>query len=390
MSRLSFPPSGYKRWGTCTASPSATAGMKSARTRDADEGVTAHELQAICLPINLDPTDMIGETIHVKDTGEQVITSEMTEFVSQSIRYMLDQIEPGWVQHVELKVSLDHVIPGQNGYADFVAYDGDKPYVIHMFDLKYGMGVKERAERNGEIMLHALGVLESLPKGQQRTVEKFIIHIVQPRLGHFESWEISKKDLLQFAEEVKQKVVEANDPELRKFVPSVEGCRFCDMKKDCRKLKESIFAKTVLGKNAFGGIDLKDQDQLSDSEKVELWDWVDFISAWCKNIKEQMHKDALGGHQFPGLKLIEGTEGKREWKDESKAEEYLIGKGLEDFEMYNQTLITAPQAEKKLGKNGVGDEFKALIKRDPATPKLVKESDPGKPLKQARIDEFDD
>ncbi len=390
MSRLSFPPSGYKRWGTCTASPAATVGVKSDRTKDKDEGVIAHELQAICLTTEIDPLEMIGETISVKDTGEAVITGEMAEFVSQAIRYTLDQIDPKWVKHVELKVDLDHVIPGQKGYADFVAYDEEKPFVIHCADLKYGRGVKEMAERNGEIMLHALGVLNSLPKAKQGKVEKFILHIVQPRLGHFDSWEISKKDLLAFADEVRRKVEEANDEQKRQFVPSVQGCQFCELKKDCRKLKDSIFAKMVLGKNAFGGVELKDLDRLSDEEKVELWEWVDFISAWCKNLKEDMHKNALAGKQYPGMKLIEGTEGKREWKDEEKAVVILEDMGLEDFEIYNQSVRTAPQIEKQLGKKVFAEKFKDLIHRDPAVPKLVRESDPGVPLNQARASEFDD
>lgn len=390
MTGLSFPPSGHKRWGTCTASPAATAGMKSDRTKDKDEGLIAHELQAFCIPLEIDPTDMIGETIAVKDVGDEVVTGELAEYVSHSIRYILDQVDPAWSKFVELKVDLDHVIPGQKGYGDFVAYDEEKPFVIHLADLKYGRGVKEKAERNGEVMLHALGVLNSLPKSKQGRVEKFVIHIVQPRLGHFDSWEISKKDLLSFADEVRQKVAEANDPERRQYVPSVDGCRFCERKKDCRTLQESIYAKAVLGKNAFGGIDLKDPDTLSDEELVEMWDWLDFIAAWTKNIKEHMNKSALGGKQYPGMKLIEGTEGKREWKDESKAVETLESMGLEDFEIYNQSVKTAPQIEKQLGKKVFVEKCSELIKRDPAVPKLVKDSEPGVPLNQARASEFDD
>lgn len=390
MTRLSFSPSGYKRWGTCTASPAATAGMKGDRTKDKDEGLIAHELQAICIPMDIDPISMIGETINVKDVGEETISGELAEYVSQSIRYLLDQVDPAWSKFVELKVDLDHVIPGQKGYADFVAYDEEKPFVIHMADLKYGRGVKEMAERNGEIMLHALGVLNSLPKSKQNRVEKFILHIVQPRLGHYDSWEISRKDLLAFADVVRQKVDEANDEERRQFVPSVDGCRFCELKKDCRKLKDSIFAKAVLGKNAFGGIDLKDPDSLSDEELVELWEWLDFISAWTKNIKEHMHKQALGGKQYPGMKLVEGTEGKREWKDEEVAVRLLGDMGLEDFEIYNQSVRTAPQIEKQLGKKVFAEQLGDQIKRDPAVPKLVKDSEPGVPLNQARASEFDD
>lgn len=390
MEKLSFSPSSYKRWSTCTASPAAVVGVKGESSRHADEGVFAHELQAVCLTLGISPEEMIGEVISDKDAGETKVTGEMAEYISQSIRYLLDNIDPSWPIQVELKVDIGHIIEGQKGRADVVAFNPSAPHVVHMADLKYGRGVKESAERNGELMLHALGVLNDFSKRDQGKVERFILHIVQPRLGHFESWEVSKKDLLAFGEEVRQKVEESRDESRRQFVPSVEGCRFCPIKNDCRKLRDSIFAKSVLGKNAFGGIDLKDPDRLSDEELVEMWDWLDMISAWSRNVKEHMHKQALGGKQYPGMKLIEGTEGKREWKDEEAAVKILTDMGLEDFEIYNQSVKTAPQIEKQLGKKVFGENLKDMIKRDPAVPKLVKDSDPGKPLTHARIDEFDD
>jgi hypothetical protein len=234
---LSTPPSGWKRWGTCTASPAAVEGIKSERTKDKDEGIIAHELMAISITMDTSPLDYIGEVIDVPDAGESKITGEMAEYVEQSIVYILDHIKPGWLVQTELTVDLNHVIPGKKGRADVVGHDAEKPYEIHLFDLKYGRGVKEMAERNGEVMLHALGVIEELPKALRKFVDKVIIHIVQPRLGHFDSWETNKKELASFADEVRETYAEVHDPERRKFVPSVEGCRFCERKKDCRSMK---------------------------------------------------------------------------------------------------------------------------------------------------------
>jgi hypothetical protein len=390
VSDLITRPSGWKRWGTCTASPAATAGIKSDRTKDKDEGVIAHELHAISLTMGVSPLEFIGEVIDVPDAGESKITGEMAEYVEHSINYVLDHVNPDWIIATELLVDLNHVIPGKSGRADVVAHDAEKPYEIHLFDLKYGRGVKEMAERNGEVMLHALGVIEALPKSQRKYVDKVIIHITQPRLGHFDSWETDKKELAKFADEVREKYAEVHDPKRRKFVPSVQGCQFCDIKKDCKKLKESIYSKVVLGVDALGGVELKDPDRMDEHELAEMWDWLDFISAWTKNVKEHMTKAAIKGTQYPGLKVVEGQASAREWKDEEEAIKFMQSKNLEDFEMYNQTLRTAPQIEKQLGKKNCGDEFKALVTQKPGSPKLVKESEPGTPLKEARINEFDD
>ncbi len=391
MSALSFTPSGYKRWGTCTASPAALVGVERKRKASADEGTIAHALQAISIVLDAPPSDFINELITVKDIGDVKIKGDMAEFIQQAIDYMNDHINPEWKTEVELRVDLGHVIPKQKGDADLVAYDEQKPYEIHFFDLKYGMGVKELAERNGEIMLHAIGFIDShLTPTQRKYVDVIVIHIVQPRLGHYDSWQTNRKELNKFKLEVQEKYQEAIDSERRRFVASVGGCRFCEKKTTCPTLRDSIYAKAVLGKDAFGGIELKDPDTLSDDDLAEMWEWLDFISAWTKNVEEHMLDRARKGVRYAGLKLIDGREGKREWKDREKAEEFLIGRNLEEFEMYDQTLITAPQAEKILGTKNLGEEWKKLISRKPGSSKLVKESDAGKSLSESRISEFDD
>src|SRR5690606_42070410 len=53
-------------------------------------------------------------------------------------------------------------------------------------------------------------------------------------------------DLLElFAVDARNRYIEAQDESKRKFVPSVEGCRFCPIKTDCRTLRDSVYAKLL-------------------------------------------------------------------------------------------------------------------------------------------------
>lgn len=396
MAKMNFSPSKQKRWGVCTASPALIASdvvdrsSSVPKNKDKDDGLTAHALMALCIPLSMSPYDFINESIDVRDVGSVRIDGEMADYVNDAIQYIFDHIKPGWTVETELRIDLNHIIPGQKGDGDVVAYDPDKPFEVHCFDLKYGRGVKEFAERNGEVMLHAIGVIDShIPQNKRRFVDSVTIHIVQPRMQHYDFWQTNKKELHAFGVKCTADYEEALDPEKRKFVPSVDGCRFCEKRSSCRALRESIYAKAVLGKDAFGGIELKDPDLLTDEELAEMWEWLGFISAWANNVSEHMLDRARKGTQFGGLKLIKGPDGKREWIDEEKAEQWLRKKKLEDFEMYNSTLITAPQAQKLLGAKNVIDAFKELVTQRPGSSKLVKESDRGTDLNKSLADEFE-
>lgn len=388
--KLKFRPSDFSRWGTCTASPAAVAGVKVERKSYSDEGIIAHELHAICLSLDSNPREMIGESIEVKDIGSAIITGEMADCVEQSIEYINDQVPVGWSRFIEERVDLSWLIDGQTGVVDVAAFDPEEPTVLHILDYKHGKGVKVMAERHGELMLHALGVMRSLMDLKQRTkLKTIVLHILQPRIDHFDKWEISKGDLELFAVDARNRYIEAQDESKRKFVPSVEGCRFCPIKVDCRALRDSIYAKLLDDPNGIG-MELKDPSRISDDELAEMYEWLDFISAWSGNVKEHMRNQALHhGVTYPGLKLVEGRAGTRDWSDEKAAATYMEEQGMADFEMYEQKLISPSKFEKQVGKKNVGEKFKELVKQKPGSPQLVKEDDPGIPLKESQLSEYD-
>lgn len=379
--RLSFAPSGYDRWSVCTASPAAIAGVKTERKTYSDEGNVAHELQAHCLMWGEEPRSLIHQKIVVKDVGECEVTHEMAEAIEDSINYIKDQI--GDVDMgVELKVSLDHLVPGQNGYADVAHFTGED---LHIIDLKYGKGIKVYAKNNGELMLHASGVVRAMSYEDKAKLKKIVIHIAQPRLDHFDKWEFTRGELSTFELEVVGKYHKASNPETAEFVPSPDGCQFCPIKADCRALKESIYAK-VMGEDG----ELVDPVRLTNAELGEMFEWFDFISAWANNAREHMVKLAESGVHFPGLKMIPGKAGQRDWKDEVKAIAWMESRGMSDFEMYESTLISVAKAEAQIGKKNVGKEFKELFKQGTGKPRLVKDSHAGLSVTETKLNDFND
>lgn len=379
--RLSFAPSSYDRWSVCTASPAAVAGVKTERKTYSDEGNIAHELHAHCLMWGEEPRSLINQKITVKDIGEAEVTAEMAEAVEDSINYIKDQLGDVDVE-VELEVSLDHLIPNQRGFADVKHFDGE---VLHIIDLKYGKGIKVYAKNNGELMLHASGVVRAMSYEDKSKLKKIVIHIAQPRLEHFDKWEFTRGELTTFELNVVSKYQKASNPESAEFVPSPEGCQFCPIKADCRALKESIYAK-VMGEDG----ELVDPVRLSNEELSEMFEWFDFISAWANNAREHMVKLAESGVQFPGLKMIPGKAGQREWKNEQDTIAWMKERGMEDFEIYESSLISPAKAETQIGKKNVGDKFKTLFTQRSGKPRLVKDSHASPSVTQTKLNDFDD
>ena len=92
-------------------------------------------------------------------------SDELLEAVDDYVEYDISQIElarqecPDPFIGVELKVSLADRIPDCFGTADMVVVDSHK---IHIIDLKLGKGVMVDAERNVQLMIYGLGVLDML------------------------------------------------------------------------------------------------------------------------------------------------------------------------------------------------------------------------------------
>lgn len=92
------------------------------------------------------------------------------------------------------KVDISEYAPECFGSVDCQLVGRDTLIVI---DLKYGEGVKVYAERNTQMMLYALGAIKGKP-----SIKTIRLVIAQVRLNHFDVWEISANDLLQWADKV--------------------------------------------------------------------------------------------------------------------------------------------------------------------------------------------
>ena len=191
-------PSSSKRWIKCPGSVQATAHLPSTTSEFAIEGTAAHAVAEECETLGVRADHFLDWTIRVNKDGastDVACTQEMVDGVNAFLDYCDDWSGESFN---ETLVHYETWVPDGFGTMDRAKVDG---HTAHIIDFKYGKGVQVYAADNEQLKLYALGFIEDFG-WLFPDLETFVLHIVQPRLDHAESWTIARSDLLAWAEDV--------------------------------------------------------------------------------------------------------------------------------------------------------------------------------------------
>lgn len=334
--------SGAHRWIGCPASVSMEAQFPEGDKASpfAAEGTAAHDLAETCLRLGKNAKEYIGHTFEA-DGLSFVVDDDMAEAVQLYVDYVRDL--PGKLL-IEQRVDFSPWVAGGFGTADaIVLNDG----VATVADLKFGRGVKVDADENPQAMSYALGALNEYDF--LFDVHTFRLAIVQPRLDHVSEWEISRDDLLAWADDLLKPAAELALSDEPPMHPGEKQCRFCRAKGACRALAEFNIQVATEGFSVVGDpIKTTDPKVLSSEEIAELMPSLDMLANWVKAVEAHALAELEIGRDIPGYKLVAGRS-LRKWADENDAEAALRKK-LKVADVYTKKLISPAQAEKKLGK----------------------------------------
>lgn len=362
-------PSSAKRWINCTPSALLAEEAGSKSSVYAEEGTLAHEIAEHALTQYLegmyDP--IIDDAIPLKDEHlkNPLFSIDMANYIRDYCDYVIAEIyetdKVDWPTKVflERKVDITDYAPDSFGSVD-VTLLSDK--TIHIIDLKYGAGVKVYADMNEQMLMYALGTLKSLETDH---IEKIRMTIAQVRLDHYDTFEMTKQDLLAWAEEVLKPAAKMAIQGIGKQVIG-SWCGFCPVKAQCRAQRDAILAD----------FDEKPEPLLlSDEEIVELIGKIDTYKSWIESFNKYVYDRAIQGYKWEGYKLVAGRTS-RVIKDEARIRQTLLNEFLED-EVLNIKLKGITDLEKLLGKKVFSARFGDAIESRPGAPKLVPESAKG-------------
>lgn len=360
-----FSPSSGKRYLSCTPSLRLEEQFEDEQSPYAAEGSAGHAMAEYLINKHLKK--------RTRRPNSDYFTEELLEAVEEYATYCIGQIEQARAVcgspfiSVEQKVSLEEHIEGCFGTADMViATDGK----LQIIDLKLGKGVVVDAEENIQLMIYGQGMLDMVSALYDiSTVE---LTIVQPRLEHFSTWEISAADLRKWTAEVLEpgaRMALAGEGEYK----AGDHCRFCRARFKCKaradeylKLAQEEFAEPPL---------------MSDEEIAEVLKKADALKRWAEEIYTYAQNEAVINHkEWPGFKLVLGRSN-RKYTDEADVAEAAKQAGYTDI--YKQSLIGITEMEKLMGKKKFNEILGNYVYKPDGKVTLVPDSDKREAVKTA-------
>lgn len=366
-------PSSSKRWLNCPPSARLAESVENKSSVYADEGTLAHEIAQNALELwDLDlyypeidelpvPDDLAKSPYFSEDMVRHV--GSYVDFVVNEFHAMHKEETGGNViGYWEATFDLSKYIPESFGSSDATLLS---PTILHVIDLKYGAGVKVSAQSNTQLMIYALGMLNTIPEAQRGDIKEVRMSIVQPRLDHYDTLTMSANDLLVWGEKVlkpKAKVAWEGGGEQK----IGDHCQFCPLKAQCRAQYDAITS------------DFDEECEpllMTDEEIVEMIGKIDRYRSWINSFDQFVYQEAMNGKKWTGYKLVEGRSS-RKITDPDKVRNELLDEYLED-EIMNISLKGITDLEKLLGKKVFAARFGKYLQSQPGAPKLVPESHPG-------------
>lgn len=276
---------------------------------------------------------------------------------------------------VEQHLDFSCYVPDGFGTGDFLLIaDGE----LNIVDLKYGRGVAVYAERNPQMMLYALGAL--LQYDCLYDIEKVTMTIYQPRLSNVSVWEISAKELYDWAEKEVKPKAELAAAGKGEFSPG-PWCRFCKARTQCRARAESLLELTRL--------EFQPPALLTDEEIAEVMQKAGELSKWASDVMAFASAEAIEkGKHWKGYKLVEGRSTRKFNVDDDTVAEAAKAAGYHDI--YNKSLITLTAFEKLMGKEDFKKVLGGFVTKPAGKLTLVPESDKRPEVTVTDVNDFDE
>ncbi len=343
-------PSSAHRWLTCHPSARLNEGIDSG-SEYAAEGTAAHALAEAVLSGDSKAQELARADEYYSEEMEREV-AKFTEYIEEVLRVTQSRIAA-----FERKVPIDFIERGASGTVDALAIDyRDK--ILHVVDLKYGKGIEVSAYWNPQLLLYAWGAITQLDSEGLFGYETIRLHIAQPRLDNWDTFDITRGDLHNWIREVVQPAARLARDGKGELVTG-EHCVFCKVKGRCRQWAED--SKKAASR----------PEELS--EVLEL---LPRLKEWIKAIEEESYALLLNGEELQGYKLVE-SRGRRKISDPSALERELLKRGVPREKMFTEPeLLGITAFESLLGKKVFSELPAGIVEYVPGKPAIVPSSDP--------------
>ena len=365
------------RWLACPPSAKLCAQEEDQGSPYAQQGTDAHELCQYLVEKALG--------YDVRDPTEDLTwyDGEMQEAAEGYCSFVMDQVEearricPDPLVCIEQTLDFSKWVEHGFGTGDCVIVaDG----LLHIIDYKYGVGVLvsaagEDGTGNSQLKCYALGALDTF--GDLYDIQRIRLTIYQPRRDNVDTFELSREDLLAWADGVLAPIARLAYEGQGEFHAG-DHCQFCKIKATCR---ERAAYSMELAKYDFQEVPTLDTDEIA-----AILPQIDDLVSWAEDIKAYALQQALAGVHYPHFKLVEGRSN-RKYTDEAAVARIVSDAG---YDPYEKKLLGITAMTKQLGKKRFDELLEGLVIKPAGKPVLVPETDKRPELNTAANDFMED
>jgi len=354
--------SASERWLKCPPSAKLCAQEEDHGSPYAQQGTDAHELAAYLAEKALgrntrDPT----EDLTYYDAEMQEAAEGYAAFVMEQVAEA-KKLCPDPLVCIEQTLDFSKWVEHGFGTGDCVIVADD---LLHIVDLKYGLGVLvsasgEDGTGNSQLKCYALGALDTF--GDLYDIRRIKLSIYQPRRENVDTFELSREELLTWADEVLAPIAKLAYEGRGEFAAG-DHCQFCKVKASCRKRAEYSME---LAQYDFAG-----PPTLSEEEIAKILPQIDNLVSWAEDIKSYALEQALSGVRYPGFKLVEGRSN-RKYTDEVAVALVVSNAG---YDPYEKKLLGITAMQKQLGKKKFDELLSGLVIKPQGKPVLAPDAD---------------
>ena len=365
--------SASERWLHCPPSAKLCAQEDDQGSEYARQGSDAH---ALCEHLLL---KALGRETRDPTEDLTYYDAEMQEAAEAYAAFVMEQVaEAKTVCHdplicVEQTVDFSKWVQHGFGTADALIVADDTLYIT---DMKYGVGCLVTADGedgtgNSQLKCYALGAIDTF--GDLYDINRIRLSIFQPRRDNVDTFELTKADLLQWADDVLAPIAKLAYEGQGEFEAG-NHCQFCRVKATCRKRAEYAME---LAKYEFA-----DAPTLDENEIAEILPQIDTLVSWAEDIKSYALNQALSGVRYPGFKLVAGRSN-RKYADEAAVARVVSEAG---YDPYDKKLVGITEMTKRLGKKRFEELLNGLLIKPEGKPVLVPATDTRPELNNAKND----
>lgn len=387
-------PSAAKRWMTCAPSARMEEKFPSKDTAYTREGTIAHAIGEELLKWLYQSSSFVPDfPVLLKDITENapnMLTGLQEDAKAEGLDFaeMLKTVYEGYVSIVfnqylleknadpetellvEAELKLDDFIPEGFGSSDAVVIGNN---TLHVFDLKYGKGVKVSAEHNPQMMCYALGALYG--PAEPYNILYVQMHILQPRLNHWSHFTLGADVLSIWGKCFLKPAAEKAFNGKGHAVPG-EHCQFCRVAPRCKALK----AYTMTIETSQEG------SLMTDEELGETLTMLGTAKTYIAHLEDYVLAQLQAGRTIPGWKVVEGRS-LRKIQNTMGAIEALVEAGFEPNDYFKPAeLKTISDLEKLVGKKQFNTLLGEFVVKPAGKPTLAPADDPRPAFSTAEAD----